>query len=61
MRFAVALEEHNIPMEFHVFLNGDHGCSVANDVVCPNESYLINNKEASRWVEMCFDWLKLIF
>lgn len=52
---ALALEENNIPFEMHVFQNGPHGLSVANNLSAVKPEQV--NPTAAQWVKLVEDWL----
>lgn len=54
--FALALEENEIPFEMHIFQNGPHGLSVANELSAVNPDQI--NPTAAQWVKLAEDWLK---
>ncbi len=58
LKFAEALNDVGVNYEMHIFGEGGHGFSLANEVVCSNEESRAINKMASRWFKMCIDWLK---
>ncbi len=57
--YALALKEHNIPFELHIYPHGWHGLSTADATTCDNigdmhryvNNWLINLK---KWVEITF-------
>lgn len=53
--FAGKLAEYNVPFDLHIFTNGCHGMSIANDLVS-----CVNN-EFSKWVDMASNWLWSVF
>lgn len=59
--YASALAENGVPFEMHVFEKGQHGFSVATNVVCRTEELLSKNRLAAQWTKMCVDWLKNLF
>ena len=57
LKFEMALSEHNISFESHIYAYGSHGFSIG-------ESYLIGGSICSRlphWVQDSIDWLKDVF
>ena len=56
LAFATALSENEIPFELHVFPFGGHGMSTGTKEVCH-----VENKYASRWVDLSVKWLKNTF
>lgn len=56
LRMALALAEHNIPYELHVFQNGEHGFATG----VPNGigPYRVDKHQAcSAWVDLATTWL----
>lgn len=57
--YAMALSEHHIPYEMHIFPNGPHGLSLANaETDCLNKSFLC--PEAEQWVAEAIDWTRRV-
>lgn len=54
-RFAAALVEKNIPVEFHLFGQGGHGLGLANEVTGANPWDRVPACE--QWIPMCKTWL----
>ena len=54
--FASALSAKEIPFELQIFPFGGHGMSTGTKEVCQ-----IENKYASRWVELSAKWLNITF
>ena len=54
--YALALANHNIRYELHVYPLGDHGRSVGNLEVCPDDLGL---EKISRWIDDCADFFRL--
>ena len=50
--YALACKKHGVPFELHVFENGQHGLSLANEEV------FTVNEPVQIWVEMALVWLK---
>ena len=55
MRFAMALQENDVPFEVHIFAYGEHGISLATDVTGNV------NDEVAAWHGMSVKFLKHIF
>lgn len=56
LRMALALAEHNIPYELHVFQNGEHG--FATGVPSGVGAYRVDKHQAcSAWVDLAKVWL----
>lgn len=53
LMLADALAEHNIPFEFHVYPNGGHGMSLANELVGYKGTYRV-----SHWFEEAVCWMR---
>ena len=52
---AEALADKHIPVELHIFPNGPHGMSVANEFVAESESG--NRPEVQKWIGMAVQWI----
>lgn len=55
LRMANALAENGIPFEVHIFEEGDHGLSTANQASAIAKSQL--NEDAAQWMNLCEKWL----
>lgn len=53
LRFAMALNEHQIPMELHWFPKGPHGMSLATA-----EMNQQGDPHVAHWMELCIEWLR---
>ncbi len=58
--FANALRKSNVPFEMHIFPDGPHGLSLANE---QSVSPLANriNEHVAIWFDLCDRWLKTMF
>ena len=56
LQFAMGLVKHRIPYELHVFEQGGHGLSLADQTTAANETQI--NHAASSWVELANEWLQ---
>lgn len=57
--YAMALSEHHIPYEMHIFPQGPHGLALANaETECGNEAFVCT--EAQQWVSEAADWARRI-
>jgi acetyl esterase/lipase len=54
--FAQSMRNNNIPFELHIFPEGEHGLSLADERT-GNEATPVN-KHAGNWFELCVQWLK---
>lgn len=52
---AKALAEHHIPFEMHIFENGPHGMSLADQSSAQDKTH--NNPDAKKWVLLAEAWL----
>lgn len=60
LRYALALQEHGVSVELHVFPRGPHGASLARkQTACGNPAVII--PEAAQWIDLCADWVKRNF
>jgi len=55
LNYCLALNEHSIPFELHIFDKGDHGLSVAN------KSSMSENKHAHNWVSLFDSWFNTYY
>lgn len=53
---AASLSAHKIPFEMHIFPDGPHGMSLANDEVMASAS-----PSVMRWVDLSIIWLNSVF
>lgn len=53
--YATALAQNHIPFELHIFEEGSHGLSVADQLSACALSQI--NLDASKWVTLCEKWL----
>ena len=57
--FAKALKDHNIPCELHVYPQGVHGLSLANELTeIHNHEYNFIVPECQGWVDLATTWVK---
>jgi|GEM_PF-77438 len=56
LNFAIALAEHMVPYELHLFGNGDHGLSLADITTASNPADV--NTDVAVWAELAARWLK---
>ncbi len=49
--FALALKKHNVPYELHIYPDGVHGISLADEETTPEDSPLLYNKYCQRWMK----------
>lgn len=59
MLYAKALKEQNIPFELHIYQNGPHGLSLANELTASNPNEIVPNDQ--NWVELCDNFIKSNF
>ncbi len=52
--FASALAEQNVPFELHVYPEGEHGLSLANELVCDKNGVLPKVQE---WIPAVKSWI----
>lgn len=55
--YALELKKHGVSFEMHIFDRGEHGFSLANDIVC-NEKWLESCSENAYWLPRSVQWLK---
>lgn len=56
--FAVAMKEKNIPIELHIYPNGSHGLSLANDETCNLVNRSGIQQECQNWITMAGTWIR---
>lgn len=56
LKFANALNEHHIPYELHVFGDGGHGISLANENTANNPWEIVPSVQV--WSSLALTWLK---
>ena len=56
MRMAHALADHNIPFELHVFEEGPHGLSLADQSSSASNAQI--NTDVAKWVDLAETWLR---
>ncbi len=57
IKFALALEEKDIPFEMHIYPNGFHGLSLSTADVCADGG----DKDVAAWFNLSVNWLKRLF
>lgn len=57
LMLAAALRQNGIPFALHVFEEGRHGLSVADEETCDFLDEQGNIKLVSKWFELALDWL----
>ncbi len=55
LRFAMALAEHRVPYELHVFERGRHGLSLADETTDMDQQMI--NRESQVWMDLALAWL----
>lgn len=55
IRMALALADHRIPFELHIFEEGSHGLALANQASAESQSQIM--PEAAKWVPLAEKWL----
>ncbi len=56
LRFAMALAEHGVPYELHIFESGRHGLSLADETTDVEQQMI--NRESQVWIELALVWLR---
>lgn len=56
MRFAAALEKKNVKFEMHIYPNGVHGLSLADETVAATNEGII--PAVQNWIDMSIRWIK---
>ncbi|WP_026881176.1 alpha/beta hydrolase [Clostridium akagii] len=57
--FANALSENKIPFELHIYPDGPHGLSLANEETEENGMGVFPH--VATWMQLCIQWLNLLF
>ncbi len=57
LRFAMALAEHHVPYELHIFERGRHGLSLADDTTDVDRQMI--NHESQVWIDLALAWLRV--
>ncbi|MBO0994121.1 alpha/beta hydrolase [Bacillus sp. SD088] len=58
MLFAVALRKHSIPFELHIYPNGGHGLSLANEESMSVQNNFGIQEECQNWIDMAGVWIR---
>lgn len=53
---AVALKEHKIPMELHIYDRGEHGLALGNELTMTADGYAVEEAVVG-WVDLFVAWL----
>ncbi|MBQ9728952.1 MAG: alpha/beta hydrolase [Clostridia bacterium] len=59
IRFALALAQHGVGYELHVYPKGDHGLSTGDREVCYTHSPEAYSKRICEWPERCAEFFRL--
>lgn len=57
-QFVCELMKNNVPCEFHLFANGQHGMSLGDETSATKSRHI--NKECAIWPELADNWMKLL-
>lgn len=57
--FAQSLRKCNIPFEMHIFPEGPHGLSLANEETATENTGV--HPHVASWIRLCIEWLDRIF
>lgn len=60
LRMALALSQAGVTTEMHIFPEGRHGLSLANDMTCAKMDQSLQRPECTVWPEMAARFLKAI-
>lgn len=58
---ASALRKNNVPFELHIFPQGDHGLSLANELTRNAAALNQIQPQAAQWMDLCITWLNAQF
>ena len=61
MRFDSALRRAGVPFELHVFPEGIHGLSLANELTQTDGNPAQIVPGAQQWMDLCLNWLNRQF
>lgn len=56
IRMSHALADHKVPFELHIFEEGDHGLSLANQTTAEAKGHL--NQDVAQWITLAEKWLR---
>ncbi|MFD2618581.1 alpha/beta hydrolase [Terrilactibacillus laevilacticus] len=56
LQFISSLDKSHIPFESHIFENGVHGLSLANEVTARDDRHI--NDAVKEWIPLALTWLK---
>lgn len=57
LHYAAALAAQQIPFELHIYPDGVHGLSLANDVISNGDPNILR-PDCARWIEEAIRWVK---
>lgn len=55
-RYVLALQEHNVNCEYHLFDHGGHGICLANEIYAKNEEEIM--PEIAIWTKLAQKWME---
>lgn len=57
LMLATALRQNSVPFALHIFEEGEHGLSTADEETCDFSVGQENVKTAAKWFDLAIDWL----
>ncbi|MDO4912709.1 MAG: alpha/beta hydrolase [Lactobacillus sp.] len=61
LEYALALAEHHVPCETHIYRNGGHGFGLATPEQVVHGREFTDNPHVSTWFKLSLEWLRLSF
>jgi dipeptidyl aminopeptidase/acylaminoacyl peptidase len=55
LMFAQAMRECDIPFELHIYPDGEHGLSLANEETSDTPQQI--NSHVAGWMDLCLKWI----
>lgn len=55
--FALAMKQHDIPLELHIYPHGGHGLSLANEESMDKNGFGVQ-PECQNWIQMAATWIQ---
>lgn len=56
--FVKKLKQYDVPCEFHLFMDGQHGLACSNEMYAKSKKDV--NENVAMWLPLAFNWLKLM-
>lgn len=55
-KLILSYQKHNVPCEFHLFMDGNHAMGLANDLYAKTDAEI--SQSVMMWSELALNWLK---